>query len=83
MVMVDLERYALNGKDGQFSKLVGHPLVRATILKGESISGVVRRDKDVLVILDGYPLEFSSDDDDELNTLFIFFHNISMRFKIT
>ena len=80
MTMVRLAEYAVKGADGKYAALARHSLIQNTILSAKNISTIVRKPNMVIVVLDGFPLQFDSDDAEELDDMVNFFYQIRLRF---
>lgn len=81
MAMVRLAEYAEKGADGRFAAVANHPLIQRVSMHGQSISVILRKDDCVVVVVDGFPLQFESNDPAELDLMVAFFNQIYIRFR--
>lgn len=80
MTMVRLVEYAVKGADGRYAHLAEHPLIKSTMIKGKEIAAVIRKPNMVIVVIEGFPLQFESDDAQVLDDMMHFFYQIHLRF---
>lgn len=80
MTMVRLAEYAVKGVDGKYADLATHSLIQSTMINAKEIAAIIKRPNMVIVVVEGFPIQFESDDPERLEDMMQFFYQIHLRF---